>query len=228
MSAESYRYEVNPELGVTVDDGGEAHTIDIAKSSRILEGNTGCFTGDRDCVLICLACKKLGYVWSAVSASQLDSAFGLKDEAESQAHAEKVAAEWSNTYQKIVSPEEIPGGGICIDDGILKSVMSLKSQFKRRCSKPYMTKSEHKSVKQQKTAQQQRQREAAAARSRGGADGRGGGAGRGGSRAGVRRGAAGRGAGGRPKRGRASLNDMVELSDGSEGEGEEESLSERV
>eukprot|EP00965_Chrysotila_dentata_P086306 2847939-Pleurochrysis_carterae.AAC.1 len=52
--------------------------MEVAKSSRMLGGNTGCFSGERDCILICMACKRFGIdVWIAVGVSQLESAFDL-------------------------------------------------------------------------------------------------------------------------------------------------------
>eukprot|EP00965_Chrysotila_dentata_P238317 6202420-Pleurochrysis_carterae.AAC.1 len=160
--------------------------MELAKSSRMLGGNTGYFSGNRDCMLICMACKRFGSVWMAVGASQLDLAFNLtpeqedinaalefKNESEAQAYATQATAQWVENYQKPIAPEkEIPGGGLGISDAVLKSIMNWSGVYKRARAKPYLTKSEANALEADKLEQQkrreleqeQKRRDAAAAR----------------------------------------------------------------
>eukprot|EP00965_Chrysotila_dentata_P131360 4343261-Pleurochrysis_carterae.AAC.1 len=67
-----------------VDEMGEEHTSLLAASSRMLAGNTGCFSKERDNVIICLDNKKSSPTccWFAVRVSQLEAVFDLAPAAE--------------------------------------------------------------------------------------------------------------------------------------------------
>eukprot|EP00965_Chrysotila_dentata_P188239 6172612-Pleurochrysis_carterae.AAC.3 len=67
---------------VHVEEQGEQNTLNRAKSSRLLGGNTGYFKGDADILLVALNNVRFDNMWLAAQASDIHGAFDVAQASE--------------------------------------------------------------------------------------------------------------------------------------------------
>eukprot|EP00965_Chrysotila_dentata_P122632 4053364-Pleurochrysis_carterae.AAC.2 len=143
----SVRFLVNRTDGVTVDEEGEQHTLQLAKQSRMLGGNTGYFSGDPASIVVVMKNVKFNVVWVSCKTTDMSTVFDLSPAESDITYAaggedyQKYAADAVESFMEAHHRDDpmVPGGGMAIKEGLLVGPNHLLALFKRRRAKPYLT-----------------------------------------------------------------------------------------